>query len=107
MTLITGLPVFTGPFGVDMLSVPPLEVRVAFALLALGVLLVLGLIVWAVRSAERERVRLRCPLYVGMATIVFRRAPDGSREDVLRCSRLRRGRAITCTKACLQLPQAA
>lgn len=49
---------------------------------------------------HRVHVRLRCPVKLRMARVVFRLAPDGTRTDVLGCS-LASGRLRTCGKACL------
>lgn len=65
-----------------------------------SILVIVGMTLWVVRSAIRERVRLMCPVRLRRVRVLFRLAPDGKRADVLRCSVFGR-RPITCGKVCL------
>ena len=66
---------------------------------ALGVWVVL---LWlTTRLLYRTRERLRCPVKGREASVVFMRAPDGFREDVIRCSLLDEEPGSTCARQCL------
>ncbi len=71
-----------------------------------AVFLVVGFVVWvallwvAARFMLRAHERVRCPVRGRMGQVTFVRAPDGAREDVVRCSLLA-GRELDCGKRCL------
>jgi hypothetical protein len=52
-------------------------------------------------TGPRARERLQCPVKGREATVVFVRAPDGSKDDVASCSLLGESGSATCEKACL------
>ena len=57
---------------------------------------------WAVtRVVLRTRERLRCPADDREANVLFLRAPDGCREDVVSCSLLEAEPDRPCAKQCL------
>ena len=68
----------------------------------MGMLAMIGFILWAAKHAYEERRRLRCPVRPRMASVLFHLAPDARRTDVLRCSLFKNGRPIGCGKVCLQ-----
>ena len=75
-----------------------------FLLLAiLSLAAVFGLMFWSIRNTLRERIRLLCPLGFHSVRVLFRLAPDGTRQDVLRCSVFGR-HPVTCPKVCLRAP---
>jgi len=76
------------------------EAQLLVMLLAVvtGILSLIGFVLWAARHAYQERQRLRCPVRLRMATVLFGLAPDGRRTDVLRCTVFRKRPAITCGK---------
>jgi hypothetical protein len=55
------------------------------------------------RGVSRWHARLRCPVRLRPARVVFRIETDGRPADVLRCSIFGR-RPVTCGKACLHHP---
>ena len=67
-----------------------------------------ALVAWVVilrvitRLFMRTRERVYCPVKGREASVVFVRAPDGSKDDVASCSLLDEERSLTCEKACLQ-----
>jgi hypothetical protein len=50
----------------------------------------------------RAHERLRCPVRHRMAYLTLLRGPDGTLEDVVRCSLIGRGEPFTCGKRCLR-----
>jgi hypothetical protein len=66
-----------------------------------GILAIVGFVLWAAKHAYEERLRLRCPAELRMASVLFSLAPDGKRKDVLRCSLSRDRPVMTCGKPCL------
>ena len=74
---------------------------------AFGLWMVAALAVWVgvlwllTRPLVRTRERLRCPVTRRMARVVFVRSPEGSRDDVARCSLLVGG--AVCHKQCLEV----
>ena len=75
-----------------------LEILTLVVLAAL--FLALGLMVWRLWVTNREYVRLFCPTRLRRVLVVFRRASDGTRIDVVGCSVFGHG-PITCGKVCL------
>ena len=73
------------------------------ALLPPWMVLPAGLLAWVAllwivtRLVYRGHERIRCPLTGQIAYVTFVRGPDGSREEVVRCS-LRR--PLTCGRPC-------
>ncbi len=66
-----------------------------------------ALVAWVIflraitRLLMRTRERVQCPVKGREATVVFVRAPDGSKDDVASCSLLEEEPSATCEKACL------
>ena len=59
-------------------------------------------ILWVItRLFLRTSERLQCPVKGREATVVFVRAPDGSKDDVVSCSLLEESGSATCEKECL------
>jgi hypothetical protein len=57
---------------------------------------------WAVtRTFLRARERIRCPVTGTPASVVFVRAPDGAKEDIIHCSLRETEFPVTCEKECL------
>jgi hypothetical protein len=71
-------------------------VAMAAALAAWVVLLWL-----ATKLLFRTRERLRCPVTGQEATVEFVRAPDGCKDDVVRCSLRENETVVSCEKECL------
>ncbi|HJQ83435.1 MAG TPA: hypothetical protein VKA21_05120 [Candidatus Binatia bacterium] len=69
------------------------------------VVVIFALLLWSVRAEVRERIRLFCPVRLRRVRVLFRIAPNGQREDVLRCSVFGR-RPVTCGKVCLHAARA-
>jgi hypothetical protein len=67
----------------------------------MGIVSIIGFVLWAAKHAYEERRRLRCPLQRTMATVLFELAPDGRRTDVLRCSLVGNTSLTRCGKPCL------
>jgi hypothetical protein len=60
-------------------------------------------VLWVItRLFLRTRERRECPVKGREATVVFVRAPDGSKDDVVSCSLLEESGSATCEKECLQ-----
>ena len=53
------------------------------------------------RLFMRTRERVQCPVKAREATVIFVRAPDGSKDDIASCSLLEEEPSATCEKACL------
>ena len=72
-------------------------------------MMVAALAVWVVllrgvtRLLLRSRGRIECPLSGREASVVIVRGPDGSIEDVERCSLLEAGAPVKCEKECVHL----
>jgi hypothetical protein len=66
-----------------------------------AILTMIGFVLWGARHAYQERERLRCPVQLRMATVLFALPPEGRHTDVLRCSLFRGCPPIGCGKACL------
>lgn len=81
-------------------------VGVGFYLHPVMVLAVVALVVmyvvlmWAIWRTDPRGERVRCPVYGRRATVVFRRAVDGTRVEVRRCSLLGEG-PVSCRQRCL------
>jgi hypothetical protein len=69
--------------------------------------LAMALVAWVVflraatRRLMRSQERVQCPVERRSARIVYVRAPDGSRDEVVSCSLLGEGTPITCDQDCL------
>jgi len=81
---------------------------IVLPLVIVGLLVLYGLLVRVPATFTRVRERIRCPVQLRPARVVFEQAPDGT-IDVVRCSLSRRGRGlffkprpIICGKACLR-----
>jgi hypothetical protein len=66
-----------------------------------GILAIIGFVLWAAKHAYEERRRPYCPVWRSRATVLFRLAPDARRSDVLRCSLFENEPPIGCGKECL------
>jgi hypothetical protein len=66
-----------------------------------GILAMIGFVLWGAKHAYEERRRVRCPTRLRMARVLFKLAPDAKPTDVLRCSLLEDGAPIGCGKWCL------
>jgi hypothetical protein len=86
------------------IPVSPVETNGYLQLMALvaaaAVAIMFGMMLWRGRPTARERLRLRCPVRLRTARVLFRLAPTGERVDVVRCSVFGR-RPISCGKMCL------
>lgn len=67
-----------------------------------SVAVVLGMMLWSARDADRRRERIICPVRLRPARVVFGRHP----MHVVRCSIFGR-RPITCGKVCAARTKAA
>jgi hypothetical protein len=67
-----------------------------------GIVTMIGFVLWAAKHAYEERRRLRCPVQRRMVKVLFGLAPNGTRTDVLRCAVFKGGAPFDCGKACLR-----
>src|SRR5262249_3579844 len=83
---------------------------IVLPIVILALLALYALLVRVPAYLTRRRERLRCPVQLRPARVVFELAPDGT-TDVVRCSLARRPRGfffgrrpIICGKACVHRP---
>lgn len=74
----------------------------AVILLAVALALWVAFLFVATRLVFRSRQRVICPVHHRAAKVTLVRAPDGSTDDVVRCSLLEEPTVITCSKECLR-----
>jgi len=88
-----------GPIATTLYTNGYLHALTLITIASLAVIFVMML--WTMWHATREGARLRCPLRLRRARILFRLGDAGERIDVIRCSIFGR-RPVTCGKACLR-----
>ena len=87
-----------GPLTSPLLPNGYLELIMLISIVSLMV--IFALMLRALLRANRERVRIQCPVRLRRVRVLFGLAPDGRRSNVIRCSVFGRS-PITCGKACL------
>jgi hypothetical protein len=88
-----------GPLPTTLFANGYLHALMLITIASLAVIFVMML--WTMWRATRERVRLRCPVRLRRARVLFRLGAAGERIDILRCS-IFGHRPVTCGKTCLQ-----
>ena len=87
-----------GPVPTTFFTNGYLHALMLITIASLAVMFVMML--WTMWRATRERARLRCPVRLRRARVLFRLGAVGERIDIVRCSIFGR-RQVTCGKACL------
>jgi len=88
-----------GPVPTTLFTNGYLHALMLVTIVSLAVIFVMML--WTMWRATRERARVRCPVRLRRARVLFRLGAAGERTDVVRCSIFGR-RPVTCGEACLR-----
>src|SRR5262245_29510439 len=75
-------------------------VELLIALALVSIVVMFGMLLWQAKREDRRRKRLRCPVRLRPARVLFQIGTGRKPEDVLHCSVFGR-HPITCGKACL------
>lgn len=82
-------------------TLSPAQLLLMLLSVVMGIVAMIGFVLWAAKHAFEERRRVRCPIRHRMARVLFQLTPSAKRTDVLRCSLLEPGSPIGCGKPCL------